>query len=569
MAGESAFAASLPEHLAKLEEILVRGLVWTGSPGHVPQLSVPIIPMETVGGIKELDAVIDLSERPDISKELRRSLPDVDVAGKWLADLLTGISKERIYLRKQTLEARQTEEKLNAVFNAAQEAIQVVDKNGNLTYINKAYTQVTGIPREKRIGKNVMDVASDGALAEVLRTRKPVFGHTMVTETGVDVMCNASPILLDGEMTGAVVVFRDVSNMKKLAKIMDMNKAELDSLKSSITNLASASHTFDDFIGQSPEILKCVSLAKKVAQNSTTVLITGQSGTGKEILAQAIHNYGSRAEKPFISVNCAAIPEGLLESELFGHEKGAFTGATAAKAGKFELADKGTIFLDEIGDLEFALQAKVLRVLQEKEIVRVGGSKTKRIDVKVIAATNRNLLDAVREGKFRQDLYYRLNVIPLHLVPLRNRGWDIILLAEDILRRKNKRYNKSCVLESGAAQRLLAYSWPGNVREMENVLERAVLLTEGNSISAAMISHFLDAGKSVEPPPTLTTLAESEKALLEQALKVYGTDVSGKRKAAEALEISLSTLYNKMDKYGISKNYKRNSKNENISHREK
>lgn len=465
-------------------------------------------------------------------------------------------------LRQQAAKAKETEERLYAVFNSAQEAIEVADKDGILIYLNKAFTDVTGILPDKRLGVSVFDVSPDGALAEVLRTKKSVFGKMMVTETGVDVMCNASPIIVDGVMTGAVVVFQDISDIKRLARRLDENRAELDNLKKGFNDLAAARYTFGDMVGQDPELLRCIDLAKKVARNSSTVLITGESGTGKEVLAHAIHNYGFRADKPFIKVNCAAIPTQLLESELFGFEKGAFTGANTTKIGKFELANEGTILLDEIGDMALPLQAKILRVIQEKEIERLGSSKPRLIDVQIIAATNANLLEGIQKGAFRQDLYYRLNVIPLRLPPLRERRQDILLLADEILKKKNRRYNKNCALNSQALQKLVDYDWPGNIRELENVLERAVLIADQNQIIGSDMLFIYPSANRIEPEKdNAISLAVGEKALIERSLQLYGTDMLGKRQAAEKLDISLSTLYNKMKKYGISSGYKNNSKN--------
>lgn len=242
-------------------------------------------------------------------------------------------------------------------------------------------------------------------------------------------------------------------------------------------------HTHDGIIGQSTSLRKVFRVLLKVAPTDSTVLVTGESGTGKELLVRALHSYSLRHDKPFVPVNCGAIPKDLLESELFGHEKGAFTHAIRSKAGRFELAEGGTIFLDEIGEMDIALQVKILRALQEKEIERVGGTGAKKVDVRIVAATNRNLEQEVAAGRFREDLYYRLNVIPLHLPPLRDRGQDVLLLCEYFLQRFcERRHRQSLTLSPNARKVLSAYPWPGNVRELENFMERLSILCDNQVV---------------------------------------------------------------------------------------
>ncbi len=239
-------------------------------------------------------------------------------------------------------------------------------------------------------------------------------------------------------------------------------------------------------IGQSPTLAEVFRILGKVAPTDSTVLVTGESGTGKELLVRALHANSSRAAKPFVPINCGAIPKELLESELFGHEKGAFTHAIRSRAGRFELADGGTIFLDEIGEMDLSLQVKILRVLQEKEIERVGGSGSRKVDVRIVAATNRDLESEVAAGRFREDLYYRLNVIPLHLPPLRERGGDVLLLARHFLSRFCRKKSRVPLALAPDARRILAaYAWPGNVRELENVMERLSILVDGDVVQAA------------------------------------------------------------------------------------
>ncbi len=312
-------------------------------------------------------------------------------------------------------------------------------------------------------------------------------------------------------------------------------------------------YRFDAIVGGSEKIREVIALAGRVAPSEATVLVTGESGTGKELLARGIHFSSGRAEGPFIAVNCAAIPENLIESELFGHMKGSFTGAIRDKEGKFELADGGTIFLDEIGDLRIDLQAKILRVLQERTVDRVGGVKQVDLDVRVIAATNRDLERDVREGNFREDLYYRLSVVILHMPPLRERKDDIPLLAEHFLKKFSPK-GSDIQLAPDALAILSSYGWPGNVRELENVMERASILKRGDTITTADLPEKLSrrtAGAAailLNLPDEGLSLEELEKDLISKALDKHK---GNQTRAAEYLRITRPTLIYRMEKYGL------------------
>ncbi len=327
-------------------------------------------------------------------------------------------------------------------------------------------------------------------------------------------------------------------------------------------------------IGKSPVLQRVFRVLEKVAPTDSTVLVSGESGTGKELIVRALHANSKRRGKPFIPINCGAIPKDLLESELFGHEKGAFTHAIRSRQGRFELANGGTVFLDEIGEMDPSLQVKILRVLQEKEFERVGGVRSLKVDVRIVAATNRDLEEEVRRGRFREDLFYRLNVIPIHLPPLRERGRDILLLAGSFLRR-------ACVLKERppvglspeAKDMLLRYSWPGNVRELENFMERLTILSEGETITPEDLPAKIweDLGRQPEqaaPPaacagfiwPQVHDLRERDltlKALLEEVeerLLLEALDMAGgvKNQAAEILGIKRTTLIEKIKKKGLA-----------------
>jgi DNA-binding NtrC family response regulator len=325
-------------------------------------------------------------------------------------------------------------------------------------------------------------------------------------------------------------------------------------------NLAPAAGKFE-IIGRTPSMQRIYNLIEKVAQSPTTILITGESGTGKELVARALHDQSSRVDKAFISVNCGAIPETLFESELFGHEKGAFTGAINARLGRFELADGGTLFLDEVGELPIDMQVKLLRALQERTFERVGGVTSVKVDVRLVASTNRDLGEEVRKGTFRKDLFYRLNVIPIQLPPLRARKQDIPLLVEHFLARFNKRLEKNVSINAEALDVLAAWSWPGNIRELENVMERCVLLSEGDVVQPSDLPGLGDAPEVLgnEDLPAdheelgLKEYVRAYTAKLERARiqKVLEAEENNVTRAAKQLGISRKSLQTKMKEYRL------------------
>jgi DNA-binding NtrC family response regulator len=308
-------------------------------------------------------------------------------------------------------------------------------------------------------------------------------------------------------------------------------------------------YCFTNIIGESKEMEKVFSLVERVAESDSTVLILGESGTGKELIATTIHYQSRRRDKPLIKVNCAAMPEGLIESELFGHEKGAFTGAIKKKLGRFELASGGTIFLDEIGDLPLSTQSKLLRVIQEKTFERVGGNDTLNIDVRIIAATNRNLEEDVKKGRFREDLYYRLNVIPITIPPLRQRKDDIPYLIDFFLTKYRNRTSRNVRFSDNAINALLEYDYPGNVRELENIIERCVTLSTSDIIEKDDLPSSVFKKTTDTRQLSLSDVAaEAEKEYITKVLKITG---GNKTRAAEMLGISRKTLWEKINAYGI------------------
>ncbi len=464
-------------------------------------------------------------------------------------------------LATQITNLKEIQSMLEAIFNSTQDAISVVDQNGINVMVNPAYTELTGLREEDILGKpaTIDLVEGQSVHMEVLATKKPIRNARLIVGPNKrEVIATAAPIIVDGELRGSVGVLRDVSEIIKLNK-------ELNAAKQIIRKLE-AKYTFDDIIGQNELILKAIEKAKKAANTPATVILRGESGTGKELFAHAIHNESDRKFSQFVRVNCAALSENLLESELFGYEEGAFTGAKkGGKKGLFEQANGGTIFLDEIGDISLNTQAKLLRVLQEKEIVRVGGTKPIPIDVRIITATNLDLEKAVEEGKFREDLYYRLNFIPINIPALRYRKDDIYPLVIHFIKKFNQEYGRSINdITKEALDILKKHDWPGNVRELENVIGRAIINMKHceNVIDVKhipLIDSYIKYDRQnlvqtedindLEDITLEEAVSKLEKELITKTLKKYKNN---KTKTARALGISIRSLYYKMEKYNIN-----------------
>ncbi|MGS0765722.1 sigma 54-interacting transcriptional regulator [Syntrophomonas curvata] len=437
----------------------------------------------------------------------------------------------------------------------------IIDNKGLITAINQTTLDVLEIEKEAAMGKYVLDVVPNSKLPQIVKTGRtdradfwPINGH--------DTIVNRVPIRKNGEIIGAIgySLFLNMSGAMILAnKLQEMEK-ELNSYKNEICGIYNAKWEFDDLIGDSGSFAMVRSIAERISVTTSTVLITGESGTGKELFAQAVHNASNRSMGPFIRINCVALPENLMESELFGYEEGAFTGARkGGKPGKFELASGGTIFLDEIGDMPLSMQTKLLVVLQEKMVERVGGTNPIPVDVRVIAATNRDLEQMVEEKKFREDLYYRLNVVRLDIPPLRRRMADLPMLVKNLMFRLNRTLETNVYsISEQAIDLLMQYSWPGNVRELENLLERAINLAFINQEKCLGVKHFPSLAEHVyvdiapvlaEPKSLPETIENVEKEMIVQALaKTNGNKIQ----AAKLLGIYTSALYRKVGKYGLS-----------------
>lgn len=443
-------------------------------------------------------------------------------------------------------------EELSAILEYALDGIEAVDIYGNIKYVNPAFLKIANIKREERKNQNIFEKNPNGLLAKVLSEGKPYYRVTTEAPgSGREVIASATPIYKNNEMTGAVIVVSDISETIKIAKELEKSQMFLENL---YDHIKGSKQTFDVIVGESPILKDTIEVAKQYASSNSNVLILGESGTGKELFARAIHDY-SHVKGAFISVNCAAIPQHLMESELFGHEKGAFTGADKRRIGMFEMAENGTIFLDEIGDMDYSLQGKLLRALQEKEFRRVGGNNIIKTNARVIAATNRPLEKMVKEeNKFREDLYYRLNVLQLRLPPLRERLDDIPHLVNYFVEKYNRKLGK-CVKEvdSEFLNTLKNHSWPGNIRELENIVERVMNVNLTSTLQKeSLILPFNFTPKEKCFDERLTTISEMEKMMIQKAITIYGDTFEGKRKAAEHLGISIAKLYNKLKE--INKN---------------
>jgi transcriptional regulator with PAS, ATPase and Fis domain len=363
----------------------------------------------------------------------------------------------------------------------------------------------------------------------------------------------------DGEIICAIgkIVFQDVEDLKRLARRISQLEHEIDYYKEELRKTLGGKYTFDDIVGNNESIQRIKKMALRTAKGSSSVLILGESGTGKELFAHSIHNASTRCHGPFIKVNCAAIPEGLLESELFGYEEGAFSGARkGGKPGKIELANNGTLFLDEICDMPLTMQVKLLRVLQERELERLGGTKTIKLDVRVITASNRDLGQLTANGQFRSDLYYRLNIVALTIPPLRERKDDIPLLCEVLLRKINHKLGRFVdTISPECMAELTAYHWPGNIRELENVLERAVnIMDEGVCILKEHLPCLIPAPKCIGTEDLINRadlLEARQDAERNAIMKAMAATGGNKSKAAKMLRVNRSVFYDKLKKYNI------------------
>lgn len=414
-------------------------------------------------------------------------------------------------------EVKELKERYLQILEAVQDGICVFDKDGNLTYVNRAYNEITG--EHIAEGDNIHEISPRGNRIKVLEKGQKIMGAICPKKNGNSVVANIVPIIVNQQIVGGISVVKNLSEVQELVDRISQLSAKTEYLEEELNRRQKLNPAFNRIVGISSKLCDAMKLAAKTADNNFNVLIRGESGTGKELIAEAIHYSSERASQPFIRVNCAAIPENLLESEMFGHVKGAYTGAIKTKIGKFELADKGTIFLDEIGELDKSMQAKMLRVIQKKEFQRVGDDRTITVDARIIAATNRNLEELVESGDFREDLYYRLNVIPIWLPPLRERKEDIPVLSEHFLNKIAEELNcEPKHLNYEAMQALVNYSWPGNIRELENVMERINILADGKEVMKEDLPHYISENYHTEVVSEQKERSSQASAVVENGL---------------------------------------------------
>jgi len=434
----------------------------------------------------------------------------------------------------------------NVILNSIADGVFTTDSEGKITFFNKAAEEITGFTSKEALGRFCFDIfradicQSRCALKETIRTKKEIINLpvTVLNKKGKKLPISISTAVLKnekGKIIGGVETFRDLSTIEELKKELQQK------------------YTFGDIISKNHQMHEIFNVLPNIAESDSTVLIQGASGTGKELFAKAIHNWSHRKEKPFVGVNCGALPETLLESELFGYVKGAFTDAKKDKPGRFALANGGTIFLDEIGDMSPPLQAKLLRVLQEKEFDPLGSVSPRKTDVRVIAATNKDLSRLVSEGKFRDDLYYRVNVVKIELPLLSQRREDIPLLIDAFINKFNARMEKQITgVTDHALRRLMSYEYPGNVRELENIIEHGFVLCRGNRIDLDCLPREIlqapEGEHSQVSRQDQTPFGKAEADVIARALRKHGDN---RLRAAHELGIDRTTLWRKMHKYGL------------------
>ncbi|MFB7640330.1 sigma-54 interaction domain-containing protein [Peribacillus butanolivorans] len=471
------------------------------------------------------------------------------------------VGSETQFLDNLLVDAHETEKlnrSLDAIIENSYDGIYITDQNGITLYTNSAIERITGIPKEYYIGKSVDQLIKRGILNtsvthKVVKLRRTV---SVVQDNfaGKETLITGSPVFNEeGEIEQVVTNIRDLSDlnelMHELTKVNELNnqyKQEIEKLRK-ITSQ-------DGVVFVSDKMKMIYEIAERISDIDATVLILGETGVGKDVLARNIYNRSIRSKKgDFVKINCGAIPADLLESELFGYEGGAFTGANQkGKPGMFEVAESGILFLDEVGELPLQLQVKLLRALQEREIQRIGGTKPKKIDVRIIAATNRNLLEMVKVGEFREDLYYRLNVIPITIPPLRERREDILALTDLFLTKANEQYKFSKEIDSRLKEYFFQYDWPGNVRELNNIVERLVVLTNNQLLSLSDLpEEYRQVNQNHSNLKGTLTLKEAveraEKEILTKAAQTYQTTYE----IAEALDSSQATIVRKLKKYQL------------------
>lgn len=499
------------------------------------EISAPILYKNKVIGVIGL---VCLTEK--IKNKVLRNINSHLRFTEHISEFISG----KIFEFEDAIEKKERMDILSQIMNNFDKCVLVVDYDGKIIDANDAAV------RELKIGT---DFRNNFRNINIIRKNEVIFGKDVFS---------AEIEKRKYTLVGVLLPISSFTN--KEYKIFLFNNYSKTNEEISKITVAANPISIENIIGDSKSVLDLKDKIKKIADTQSTVLITGESGTGKELIARAIHSCSKRSKKPFIAINCGAIPDSLLESELFGYVKGAFSGASSeGRVGKFELANGGVIFLDEIGEMPFYLQVKLLRVLQERTIVRIGSNKLIKLDIRVIAATNMDLKQRIRDKKFREDLYYRLNVIPLRVPPLRERGEDIFLIMKILMEKYNKIFNKNVhSIDNEVKEIIKNYSWSGNVRELENTVEFMINMCDEKGIITKdmiyenIIKNSISGNQNEkinsEKDTPLMTLEESEKLLIKKALSIYGSDTAGKNLCAEKLGIGIATLYRKIAKYNLN-----------------
>ena len=468
-------------------------------------------------------------------------------------DTLLGVIRTDTILNIYYMHLESVNKQYMEIIDCMNEAVTVTDRYGKVKVWNKKAEKIYNIPASELLEKKLEDSFPNALSLSVLENQTPIENVYHSPKPNYHVIISALPISIDGEFLGVVSTEQDVTEYKKMSSELETATTQITFLKEEMEKMRRGGFSLGKIQGKNPVIQNRILLARHVSRTNTSVMITGESGTGKEVFARAIHD-NSKRTGPFVPVNCSAIPPSLFESEFFGYVAGAFTGALrTGKVGFFELADRGTLFLDEIGDLAPELQAKLLRVLQENAVLRVGADKHVLVDVRVISATNRNLKQLVKKGQFREDLFYRLNVVEINLPPLRERKEDIIVLFDSFLQeicRQNEM--KIPPVEREVYDMMLEYEWTGNIRELKNTVEYMVVLSDGQKISRQLVPSYIresletDSFSRIYEDKMMKSLEQVERRLIKEAMIKAG---GNKSKAAKDLGVPRSTLYYKLEKF--------------------
>lgn len=505
-------------------------------------------------GINEMEDVYSL----DLEK-IRKMKPVINITD--------GNGKKKGEVKRETLErilGTPFNQMFSAILDQMDDGIIAIDSKGMIFYVNEKYSEILSVPIGKILGRYMQDVEGNAAILDVLVKPEPiVLESRYIKNVDKYVSCRINPITIRGELRGVVSFFKDATEIETLSQKIKRANQVARNLQQQVKTQEDVSSL--GIIGEGPLFKHMIEKAAIVAETDVPVLIRGENGSGKELVAKFIHQRSSRADKPFITVNCAAIPENLIESELFGYEGGSFTGAkTGGKMGKFEMADGGTLFLDEIGDMPLNMQTKLLRAIQENEIEKIGRERNVSVDVRIISATNQPLEKMMENKAFRNDLYYRINTVSIQVPPLRDRKHDIAILVDHFLRHFNTKYGKSVYFAEDVISFFYRYQWPGNVRELKNFIERSVIMCQNGVVKNINLEGYMDSGNDKELSTHETKVPGKENQYVEKTLKEHikraeksfieetlAACLNNKTAAMQSLGLSRRTFYRKLNEHGL------------------